>query len=474
MKRFLSGDFLLESKPAVRLYRGYAEGMPIYDFHCHLEAAEIAENRGFKSIAEAWLGGDHYKWRAMRALGVPEKTITGGDTPDLDRFMAWARSIPYTVGNPLYHWTHLELARYFGITRLLGPDTARGIYDECNALLSREEFKVRGLLTRMNVRAVFTTDNPVDTLSHHARLGAEPGFDVTVAPTFRPDPALGIENLEAFKAWTDRLAAAADVDIRDWKSFIEALARRHAFFHRNGCRAADHGLEIPYAEEYTESEIVRIFNDARMGRVPDPAQARMFKTAVMMELCRMNARAGWAQFLHVGAIRDINSRHRKVLGPNTGFDTIGDAPYMAALARFLDRLDAEGSLARTVLFCLNPADNAALAAMAGCFPEDNVRGRMQFGSAWWFNDQKIGMEEQMRVLSHIGLLPAFIGMVTDSRSFLSYPRHEYFRRILCNLLGGGIERGEIPADYGLVGGIVRDICYNNAAAYFNVPLKKAV
>ena len=473
MKRFLGDDFLLETKAGRRLYREYAERMPIYDFHCHLDAGDIAENRRFRSITEAWLGGDHYKWRAMRALGTPERLVTG-DAPDEDKFLAWAQTVPSTIGNPLYHWTHLELARYFGIKgRLLGPDTGRAIYAECTSLLSRDEYRVRGLLSRMNVSVVCTTDDPVDTLGHHARLRGETGFPITVVPTFRPDAAFAIDNPKLFKAWTDRLAAAANVDITDWKRFIEALGKRHAFFHENGCRASDFALEVPYDETYAESDIERIFKDARIGRIPDPAEVRVFKSAVLTELCRMNARAGWVQQLHLGALRDINARFKKLLGPNSGFDTIGDAPFARPLARFLDRLDAEGALAKTVLFCLNPADNAVLATMIGNYPGENVRGKMQFGAAWWFNDQKNGMEDQMRMLSDMGLLPAFIGMVTDSRSFLSYPRHEYFRRILCSMLGAGIERGEIPADYGLVGGIVRDICFNNAAAYFNVPRKQA-
>lgn len=472
MPRFMDENFLLRGRAARALYHRHAKGMPIYDYHCHLPPKDIADNRKFAGITEIWLGGDHYKWRAMRASGVPERLITG-DAPDREKFKAWAETVPSTIGNPLYHWTHLELKRYFGVSKLLSPATADEIYEVCNALLAQEGFRTRGLLTRMNVRVVCTTDDPTDPLEAHARLRTDPVPGVTVVPTFRPDAALGIEDPASFNAWVDRLGKAAGMDISRWQDFIEAIRTRHDAFHQAGCRASDHGIEVPYAEEHSDADARRIFMTVRAGAAPERGDAAVFKTAVMAELARMDAEKKWVMQVHVGALRDVNTRYRKLLGPNTGFDTIGDAPLARSMARFLDRLDAEGSLPKTVLFCLNPSDNAVLSAMAGCFPEENVRGKMQFGPAWWFNDQKRGMEEQMKSLSEIGLLSRFVGMVTDSRSFLSYPRHEYFRRILCGFVGSAVESGETPRDMEALGAMVRDICYNNAAAYFNVPLTGA-
>jgi glucuronate isomerase len=469
--RFLDQDFLLESPAAERLYHGSAEVMPIYDFHCHLPVKDIAEDRQFANLTEIWLGGDHYKWRAMRASGVPERLITG-DASDSEKFKAWADVVPSTIANPLYLWTHLELKRYFGVSgKLLGPDTAQEIYDSCSALLARKDFSVRSLLKRMSVRVVCTTDDPADSLAHHELLAADKGFRVTVAPAFRADTMMAIDRPAAFNAWVNRLAAASGIDIRDWDTLREALRKRHADFHDHGCRISDRGIEAPYADDFTESEIRSIFLGAREGRAPDPAQVRRFRSAALMELARMDAEAGWVQQLHIGALRDINSRFFQALGPNSGFDTIGDAPYAAPLAAFLNKLDAQDILPRTILYCLNPADNAALASMAGNFPGEKVRGKLQFGAAWWFNDQPHGMREQLQALSDIGMLSRFVGMVTDSRSFLSYPRHECFRRVLCSFLGDIVQRGEAPEDYDLLGGIVRDICYANSAEYFAIPLK---
>jgi glucuronate isomerase len=469
---FMGEDFLLDCRPARRLYHGYAEGQPIFDWHCHLPAADIAANRRFDGPCEAWLDGDHYKWRALRANGVSENLVSGG-APAGERLMAWAACVPTTVGNPLYHWTHLELKRVFGVTERLGPRSAARIFDACAALLARDDYRVRPLLLKMNVRVVCTTDDPVDTLEHHRALRADPTFPVTVAPTFRPDAALGVENAVSFNAWVDALASASGVAIGSWEDFLEALRLRHVFFHENGCRSSDHGIEEPYAEECSSAEARRVFAAVRAGGAPTAAEARAFKTAVMLELARMDARAGWVQQLHIGALRDVNTRFLRRSGRNSGFDTIGDVPLARPLARFLDRLDSEGSLPRTVLFPINPADNALCAALAGCFPEEGVRGKVQVGPAWWFNDQRHGIEEQLRSLSDIGLLPRFIGMLTDSRSFLSWPRHEYFRRILCNMLGCAVQRGELPADYALLGAIVRDICWNNAVEYFRLPMKGA-
>jgi glucuronate isomerase len=469
--RFLDEGFLLGSRAAKRLYHEHAQQMPIFDFHCHLPPKDIAENRRFGSITEAWLGGDHYKWRAMRTCGVPERLITG-DASDQEKFLAWAEVVPSTVGNPLYLWTHLELKRYFGVSgKLLGPRTAREIYDDCSALLSREDFRVRGLLERMGVRMVCTTDDPVDSLEHHARLRGDESFGVTVVPAFRPDRAMAVEDPAAFNSWVDRLAVSAGIEIPDWQRLIDALRRRHDYFHQSGCRISDHGIEVPYAEDFTEAEARAIFLAARAGRAPSPSEVLVFKSAILVELARMDAEKKWVQQLHIGALRNINTRFSKALGPDSGFDTIGDAPFARSLARLMDRLDAEGILPKTILYCLNPADNAVLACMTGNYPQESVRAKMQFGSAWWFNDQPHGMEEQMKVLADMGLLARFVGMVTDSRSFLSYPRHECFRRILCDMLGGAVERGEAPEDYDLLGGIVRDICWNNAVQYFEIPMK---
>ena len=469
--KFPDEDFLLGSREARRLYHDHAEGMPIFDFHCHLPIRDIAEDRRFADITEIWLGGDHYKWRAMRACGVPERLITG-DATDAEKFAAWAGVVPSTIANPLYLWTHLELKRYFGISgKLLGPGTAAEIYETCSSLLSRADFSVRGLLRRMSVRVVCTTDDPTDTLEYHRRLAADRTFAPTVVPAFRPDNVMTIENPAAFNSWVDRLGAAAGIAIRDWGNLIDALGRRHDSFNQNGCRISDHGIEVPYADDYTEGEVRAIFLAAREGRPPGPAQARAFKSAVLVELARMDAEARWVQQLHIGALRDINSRYSRSLGPNSGFDTVGDSPFAAALARFLDRLDSQGALPRTILYCLNPSDNPVLASMAGNFSGENVRAKVQFGSAWWFNDQPHGMREQLQMLSDTGLLARFVGMVTDSRSFLSYPRHECFRRVLCSLLGDAIQRGEAPKDFDLLGGIVRDICFYNAEEYFAIPMK---
>jgi glucuronate isomerase len=471
--RFMNESFLLTTRTARRLYHDHAKGMPILDFHCHLPVRDIAENRSFRSLTEAWLGGDHYKWRAMRASGVPERMITG-DASDREKFLAWAAVVPSTVGNPLYHWTHLELKRYFGVSGvLLNPGTATTVYDRCTSLLAEEGYSVRALLTRMNVRVVCTTDDPVDSLEHHARLRSDPSFPVTVVPTFRPDAAMAVEHPGGFNAWGERLSLAARQKIDGWTGFLAALRKRHDFFHEMGCRASDHGIEEPYSEECGDEEAERIFRSVRSGAVPSPSDCRAFKSALMRELARMDAEKGWVQQLHMGALRDVNSRFLRSMGPNSGFDTIGDFSLAQSLARFLDSLDREGCLPKTILYCLNPADNALLASMIGSFPEERVPGKMQFGSAWWFNDQQHGMEEQLRMLADMGLLARFVGMLTDSRSFLSFPRHEYFRRVLCAMLGAAVERGEMPADFDLMGGMVRNISWGNAAEYFGIPLKGA-
>ena len=470
MAPFLGEGFLLTTPASRRLYVDYARSQPILDFHCHLPVQEIADNRRFRSLTEAWLGGDHYKWRAMRGSGVPERLVTG-DATDREKFLAWASIVPSTVGNPLYHWSHLELRRYFGIDELLGPRTAGSIYDRCTEMLRGEEYRTRGLLQRMNVRVVCTTDDPADSLEHHARLRDDPSFPVTVVPAFRPDAALAVENPAAFNAWVDRLATTSGIRVTGWESFVAALDARHAAFHAMGCRASDHGLEEPYADDCTDAEAERILAGVRGGGAPDARSARAWKAAVMRAMGRMDAARGWVQQLHLGALRNINTRFLRAVGRDSGFDTIGDSSLARPLARFLDQLDTEGKLPKTIVYCLNPSDNAVLATIIGAFPQEGVKGKMQFGAAWWFNDQKHGIEDQLRMLADMGLLARFVGMLTDSRSFLSFPRHEYFRRILCEMLGKMMEAGEAPMEFDHIGGIVRDICGNNAADYFGIPAK---
>jgi glucuronate isomerase len=466
MKPFLSEDFLLQTETAKMLYHEFARDMPILDYHCHLPVAEIAADRHFDNLTQIWLNGDHYKWRAMRANGVAERFITGYAADD-EKFAAWAATVPKTLCNPLYLWTHLELKRYFGIDdRLLNPDTAAEIYDTCNAMLQTDEFTTRNILRQMNVKLVCTTDDPVDDLSHHLKISADQSFEIKILPAFRPDKAMAVETPEVFNQWVDRLEAAAEVNITDYEFFLTALQKRHDFFHRMGCRLSDHGLEQPYAEDFSAGDITRIFEQVRSGQTVGGQKILQFKSALALELARMDADKNWVQQFHLGALRSVNSRIKKTLGPDTGFDTMGDFKMARPLAAFLDRLDRENKLARTILYSLNPGDYEMLGAMIGNFQDGTVPGKMQFGAAWWYNDQKHGIERQLNALSDAGLLSRFVGMLTDSRSFLSYPRHEYFRRILCNLLGHDIENGELPDDPELVGNMVKDICYHNAESYF--------
>ena len=463
---FITENFLLFSRAAVRLYHEYAREMPIIDYHCHLPPREIAEDRRFENLTRIWLTGDHYKWRAMRAAGVAERYCTG-DASDWEKFQKWAETVPQTLRNPLYHWAHLELKRPFGISdRLLGPATAKGIWEECNAKLARPEFSCRGIMRQMKVVLVCTTDDPTDSLEYHQAIAADKSFPIRVLPTFRPDKAMAIESPAAFNAWVARLAQSAGVEIRTLDDFRSALAARHDFFHRQGCRISDHGLETMYAEEYTESELAGIFGRLREGRAASPGETAKFKSAISYELAVMDHQKDWTQQFHLGALRSTNSRTLAALGPDTGFDSIGDWPVAGPMARFFDRLDREGRLTRTILYNLNPAWNDLLATMIGNFQDGQTPGKMQFGSGWWFLDQKDGMERQIESLSNQGLLSRFVGMLTDSRSFLSYTRHEYFRRILCNVLGREMEQGILPNDFELIGEMVRDISYNNAAKYF--------
>ena len=471
MKAFMSEDFLLQTKTARMLYHDFAEGMPIFDYHCHLPVSEIAEDKNFENLTQIWLKGDHYKWRAMRAAGVEERFITG-DAADDEKFEAWAATVPKTLRNPLYHWTHLELKRYFGISgKLLNPVTAREIYDMCSGMLQTEGFSARGILKRMNVRVVCTTDDPVDSLEHHLRIREDQAFSIKILPAFRPDKALGVELPEAFNGWVGQLEAAADVPVIDFDSFLEAIERRHDFFHEAGCRISDHGLEHLYAEDYSSKEIRGIFERVRQGKKPERHEVLQYKSAVMIELARMDAEKGWTQQFHFGALRNTNTRAMQKLGPDTGYDSIGDFEMAGRLAKFLDALDKENKLAKTVLYVINPRDNELVASMIGNFQDGSIRGKMQFGAAWWFNDQKDGIERQINALSNMGLLSCFVGMLTDSRSFLSYPRHEYFRRVLCNVLGTDVENGELPDDMELIGNMVKDICFRNAVSYFGIDVK---
>jgi glucuronate isomerase len=471
MKPFLTEDFLLQTQTARALYHDFAENMPIFDFHCHLPVAEIAADKTFENLTDIWLRGDHYKWRAMRANGIAERLITG-DAGDVEKFQAWAATVPKTLRNPLYHWTHLELKRYFGIAgKLLDPETANDIYDTCTRMLQTPDFSTRSILQRMNVRVVCTTDDPTDTLEHHLKLKAERGFAVKVLPTFRPDKSLGVESPRDFNQWVGRLEASAGLAVKSYDSFLEAIRRRHDVFHQAGCRLSDHGIEHPFAQSFTLKDVRNIFAKTRQGRKPTPSESLKYKSAVTLELARMDAEKGWTQQFHFGALRNINSKAMATLGPDTGYDTIGDFELARALSRFLDGLERDGRLAKTILYVMNPRDNETVATAIGCFQDGSLPGKMQFGSAWWFNDQKDGIERQIDTLSNMGLLSRFVGMLTDSRSFLSYPRHEYFRRVLCNLLGNDVENGELPDDMDLLGGMVKDICFGNAAAYFDIEVE---
>ena len=470
MKTFLDEEFLLQTDTARRLYHAYAEDMPIYDYHCHLPVEDIAADRRFENLTRIWLNGDHYKWRAMRTCGVAEKNITGS-ADDRQKFDAWAATVPKTLGNPLYLWTHLELKRYFGISdKLLNPETAGEIYQVCNEMLQSKEFSTKNILRRMNVKVVCTTDDPVDDLTHHQQIRADRDYPVLVLPAFRPDRAMAVESPEMFNDWVDQLEAAANISIGDYSSFLEALRRRHDYFHAAGCRLSDHGLEEPYAHATTDAEIRRIFSTVRQGENLRQSQILRFKSAILEELAIMDAEKGWTQQFHFGALRNVNTRAFQSLGPDTGYDTIGDFEIARPLAQFLDRLEQREKLAKTILYILNPRDNEMIAAMIGNFQDGRTPGKIQFGSGWWFNDQKDGMEKQLVALSNMGLLSQFVGMLTDSRSFLSYPRHEYFRRVLCNLLGSDVEQGLVPGDLDLLGSMVKDICWRNAVNYFGIDL----
>ncbi|MGK7391040.1 MAG: glucuronate isomerase [Candidatus Cyclobacteriaceae bacterium M2_1C_046] len=465
VKTFLNEDFLLKTETAKFLYHEHASKMPVIDYHCHLPTKDIAADKNFKNLTQIWLNGDHYKWRAMRANGVSEKYCTG-DASDYEKFQKWAETVPNTMRNPLYHWTHMELKNYFGIEKILNGKTAREIYDLCSTMLQTEEFSVRNILRQMNVEIICTTDDPVDSLKHHIKLKKE-GFEIKVLPTFRPDNILCIEEESIFLPYLQKLEEASGISITSYTDLITAVKERHDFFHENGCRLSDNGLEVIYAEDYSEAEIKLIFEKALNKNSLNKEEVLKYKSAVLIDLAIMNHEKGWAQQFHLGALRNNNSRMMRELGPDTGFDSIGDFQTARPLAKFLDKLDNSDQLAKTILYNLNPADNEIFATMVGNFNDGSTPGKIQYGSAWWFLDQKDGMEKQMNALSNMGLLSRFIGMLTDSRSFLSYPRHEYFRRILCNLIGNDVENGELPAsEMDWIGKMVENISYNNAKEYF--------
>jgi glucuronate isomerase len=464
MKPFMDDDFLLHTETARRLYHEYAAVMPIFDYHCHISPQEIAEDRRFNNLAEIWLHGDHYKWRAMRTNGVDEKFCTG-NASDWEKFQKWAETAPYTMRNPLYHWTHLELQNPFGIKRQLDPSSARQIWDTCNALLLTKDFSCRGIILKANVKVICTTDDPVDTLEYHRSI-KESGFAVKVIPAWRPDKAMAIEDPEIFNAYVSLLEAASGVSISSFDNFMEAIEKRHLFFHENGCRLSDHGLETMFAETYTLAEINAIFDRVRGGKAPSAGELLKFKSAMLYEFAVMDHSRNWTQQFHLGALRNNNTRMFETVGADKGFDSIGDYPVAAALSKFLNRLEYNRKLTRTILYNLNPGDNEVMATMIGNFQDGSEPGKIQWGSGWWFLDQKDGMTSQLNTLSNLGLLSRFVGMLTDSRSFLSYSRHEYFRRILCNLIGNDVENGEIPADIDFLGSMIEDISFNNAEKYF--------
>jgi glucuronate isomerase len=459
---FLDEDFLLQSEEAKQLYHNHAVKVPIVDYHNHLSPQDITENRQFTNLTEIWLDGDHYKWRAMRINGVDEKFCTGKAGPE-EKFMKWAETVPYTMRNPLYHWTHLELKRYFGVTRLLNKDSAKSIYDECTAQLKSDSFRVQGLLSSMKAEVVCTTDDPCDDLKYHEQLKSK---TLRMFPTFRPDKAYAFEDLNAYKKYIRRLSDVAATEINSLASLLAALEKRVNFFHDHGCHVSDHGLEkLPYSS-MTETEAGKVFLKALKEDTLPRKEILGLRSFILTHLCRLYHAKGWVQQFHLGSLRNNNTRMLRELGPDTGFDSIGDFPQARSMAQFFNRLDNSNQLAKTIIYNLNPADNELFATMTGNFNDGTTPGKMQWGSGWWFLDQKDGMEKQMNTLSNMGLLSRFVGMVTDSRSFLSFPRHEYFRRILCNVIGEDIRKGELPNEVAHIGKMVEDVCYYNAKKYF--------
>jgi len=464
MKSFMDEHFLLHSKTAQILYHDYAKGMPLIDYHCHLSPQQIAEDLNFQNLTQAWLYGDHYKWRAMRTNGVHEDFCTG-EKPDVEKFNYWAATVPFTMRNPLYHWTHLELQRYFDIKDLLNTNSANIIYEQASAQLTTPAYSTKNLIRKMNVKIICTTDDPIDSLEYHKKI-ADSGFEVKVIPAFRPDKAMEVSNSEGFIDYIKQLEAVTNLSISSFEDFLFALQNRHDFFATMGCTVSDHGLEEIYAEDFTGNEIEAIFNKVYGGKFLNELEQRKFKSCMLLHFAEWDWEKGWIQQYHLGALRNNNSRMMRLLGADTGWDSIGDFSQAKNLAKFLNKLDSDDKLAKTILYNLNPADNELMATMIGNFNDGSVAGKVQFGSAWWFLDQKDGIEKQLNALSNMGLVSRFVGMLTDSRSFLSYPRHEYFRRIVCNMFGNEIEQGELPNDLPLVGKIIQDISCNNATKYF--------
>ncbi len=468
-KKFLDDNFLLETSTAQTLYHEYAKQMPIIDYHCHLPPDQIAEDKQFENLTQIWLYGDHYKWRAMRTNGVDESYCTGNKS-DYEKFEKWAETVPYTMRNPLYHWTHLELQRYFDVHDVLDATTAKKIYDECTAKLQTKEYSVRNLLRKMNVKAVCTTDDPVDSLEHHQKI-KDDGFEIPIIPAWRPDAAMNVANATNFIAYVKKLETASNIHITFFKDFMDALQKRHDFFAVMGCTVSDHGLEQIYAEDYTEQEVHAIFDKVYGGHELALDEQNIFRSAMLVYFAEMDHEKGWVQQYHLGAIRNNNLKAMRELGPDTGWDSIGDFSQARAISKFFGGLIDKDKLTKTILYNLNPADNELVATMIGNFNDGSAPGKIQWGSGWWFLDQKDGMTKQINTLSNMGLLSRFVGMLTDSRSFLSFPRHEYFRRILCNLFGNDIENGELPANIEWTGQVIQDICFNNANNYFNLKLK---
>ncbi|MFW6291192.1 MAG: glucuronate isomerase [Spirochaetota bacterium] len=472
MAPFITKDFMLGSEPAKRLYHDYAAKMPIYDYHCHLPPGEIAGNRSFENIAQAWLAGDHYKWRAMRTNGVDERLVTG-DASDREKFQAWAQTVPATIGNPLYHWTHLELDRPFGIDDvLLSGETAEQVWTRANELLARPDFSTRGIMRQMNVKFVCTTDDPVDSLEHHQAMAADDSLAVTVKPAFRPDKGIHIEAADAFRSWLGQLEGVVGRSLSTYDDFMGALLERLDFFHELGARISDHALVTPVYAPASPDEVARIYRKVRDGGTASDEEVERYQTDVLLALGRAYAERGWVMQFHISALRNNNVRMFEKLGPDTGFDSIADEPVAAPLNALLGELDRTNELPKTILYTLNANKNDIMATTIGNFQDGSIPGKMQFGSAWWFHDQKDGMTRQMTTLANMGLLSRFVGMLTDSRSFLSYTRHDYFRRLLCDIVGGWVDAGEAPADYALLGGMVEDICWNNARDYFGIDTKE--
>ncbi len=464
MEKFLDQNFLLQNNAAKKMYHEFAGEMPIIDYHCHLPVQQIADNINFENLTQIWLYGDHYKWRAMRTNGVDESYVTG-DKTDFEKFEKWAETVPYTLRNPLYHWTHLELQRYFDVHEVLNPESAKRIYDGCSQKLRTKEYSVRNLLRKMNVQVVCTTDDPADSLEYHRKIKDE-GFEIKVLPAFRPDKAMNVDDAGEFNLYVKKVETASGINITSYKTYLDALKQRHDFFATMGCSISDHGLEYIYSEDYTDDVVIAVFNKIRNGRQLSFGERTIFKSAMLYVFAIWDHEKNWVQQYHLGALRNNNARMLESCGPDTGWDSIGDFNQGKSLAKFLQRLDSTNQLAKTILYNLNPSDNELIATMCGNFNDGSIPGKIQFGSAWWFLDQRDGMTKQMSALSNMGLISRFIGMTTDSRSFLSYPRHEYFRRIVCNLFGEEIEKGELPNDMEWTGKIIKDICYYNAKNYF--------